>query len=430
MGERRWRRRSVPRRAGGMADESEFGMIAVEENPQQIEQVDIVVAIPTFNEAAFIGRAVEVVGRGLREAYPDRSSVIINCDNASVDGTLEAFFQAHTDVPRVYLSTAAHQRGKGANLRMLFEKLTALEPKAVLVLEVDITNVSPVWVRLFIEPIFRGAAYVTPLYLRHKYENTLTSAVVYPMLRCLYGRRVRQPDAGDCAFRGDMVARFLEAPAWSEAVDATGIDVWMGAVALTSRAPVWQTIIGAPKRHRAKDPFAHLGARFRHVLTALFDQMDVYADFWKRVKWSKPTALFNLDGQEMDNPPLVEVNAARLHQRFLEGFQEHEGMWRQVFDPAVMNKLDEIRGMPFEQFAFPSQTWAAVLFDAACAYRRFSRETRGRLLDALVPLYLGRVVAYVKRTERMSIQQAEDHVEETCTIFEESKPYLVERWPS
>ena len=162
----------------------------------------------------------------------------------------------------------------------------------------------------------------------------------------------------------------------------------------------------------------------------MFDQMAAYADFWKRVKWSKPTALFNLDGQEMDNPPLVEINAARLHQRFLEGFQENEGLWRQVFEPAAMNKLDEIRRMPYEQFTFPSQTWAAVLFDAACAYRRFQDEERLRLLDSLMPLYLGKVVAFVKRTERMSVQQAEEYVEETCAIFEEYKPYLVDRWPS
>lgn len=405
-------------------------MIAVEENPQGVQQAEIVVAIPTYNEASFIGRVVEIVGRGLREHYPGRSAVIINCDNASVDGTRDVFFQAATDVPRLYLSTEPHRRGKGANLRMLFEKVASLAPHAVLIVEADIANLTPMWVPLFIEPIFRGAAYVTPLYMRHKYESTLTSAIVYPMLRCLYGRRVRQPDAGDCAFRGDMAGIFLKASAWSEAVEGRGIDVWMAGVALTSRLPVWQTIIGSPKKHRVKDPFAQLANRFRHVLSALFDQMEANADFWKRVKWSKPTALFNLDGQEMDTPPLVEINAPRLHQRFLEGFQENEELWRQVFDPMTMNKLDEIRRMPYEQFTFPSQTWAALLFDTACAYRRFTAQERERLLDSLVPLYMGKVVAFVKRTERLSVQQAEDYVEQTCAIFEESKPYLVERWPS
>jgi hypothetical protein len=406
-------------------------MIHMEENPQNVTAADLVVAIPTFNEAASIGRAVEIVGQGLQEYFPDRQAVVINCDNHSLDGTRDAFFQTDTSVPRIYLSTEPSRRGKGANLRMLFEKVRDLNAQAVVVLEADISNLSPSWVPLFAEPVFRGAAYVTPLYLRHKYESTLTSCLVYPLSRCLYGRRVRQLDAGDCAFRGDLAAAFLEAPAWSEPVEATGIDVWMGTVALTSRQPVWQTFVGAPKKHRMKDPFAHLSVRFRQVLTTLFEQMAVYEPFWRRVKWSKPTALFNLDGQEMDTPPIVEVNAARLHQRFQEGFQEFDGLWRDAFDPMGYNKLHEIRSMSFEQFTFPTQTWAALLFDAAAAYRRLGEDDRAKaaLVDSLLPLYLGKVVSYVKRTERMSVQQAEEHVEDMCAVFEENKPYLLERWP-
>ncbi len=403
-------------------------MIPMEENPQDVTSADIVVAIPTFNEAAHIGRAVETVASGLGEYYPDRETVIINCDNHSMDGTKEAFFRAQCQVPRIYLSTEPSRRGKGSNLRMLFEKVKELNPQVVVVLEADITNMAPSWVRLFAEPVIRGAAYVTPLYQRHKYEGTLTGLLVYPLCRCLYGRRVRQLDAGDCAFRGDLAERFLEAPAWGESVEAFGIDVWMATVALASRAPIWQTLIGSPKRHRKKDPFAHLTVRFRQVLGTVFDQMEAYESFWSRVKWSKPTALFNLDGQEMDTPPITEVNSRRLHQRFHEGFQEYEGLWREVFDPVAINKLDEIRHMNYEQFTFPSQTWAAVLFDAACAYRRFEPDRKDALLESLLPLYLGKVVSFVKRTERMSIQQAEDYVEDMCTIFEENKPYLLDKW--
>ncbi|SMC18788.1 glucosylglycerate synthase [Desulfacinum hydrothermale DSM 13146] len=406
-------------------------MIHLEENPQNVTEAELVVAFPTFDEAASIGRAVEIVGQGLQEAFPDRQAVIINCDNHSLDGTRDAFLQAATPVPRIYLSTEPSQRGKGANLRMLFQKVLDLKAEVVVVLEADISNLSPSWVRLFAEPIQKGAAYVTPFYMRHKYENTLTSCLVYPMSRCLYGRRVRQLDAGDCAFRGDLAATFLDAPAWGDAVEATGIDVWMGTVALVSRVPVWQTFIGMPKEHRMKDPFAQLSVRFRQAVTTLFDLMGAYEDFWRRVKWSKPTALFNLDGQEVESPPIVEVNTSRLHQRFHEGFQEFEGLWREVFDPMVFNKLDEIRSMSFEQFTFPTHTWATLLFDAAAAYRRMGEdgEARSALVDSLLPLYLGKVVSYVKRTERMSIQQAEEHVEGMCAVFEESKPYLLEKWP-
>jgi hypothetical protein len=43
-------------------------------------------------------------------------------------------------------------------------------------------------------------------------------------------------------------------------------------------------------------------------------------------------------------------------------------------------------------------------------------------------LYLGKVLSFVKKTERMSLQQAEEYIEDECTVFEESKPYLVKIW--
>ena len=53
---------------------------------------------------------------------------------------------------------------------------------------------------------------------------------------------------------------------------------------------------------------------------------------------------------------------------------------------------------------------------------------RVALVDSLHPLYLGKVLAYVRRTERLSLQQAEENVENDCVVFEETKPYLVGRW--
>ena len=56
-------------------------------------------------------------------------------------------------------------------------------------------------------------------------------------------------------------------------------------------------------------------------------------------------------------------------------------------------------------------------------------ENRDVLLDSLIPLYFGKTLSFVQKTERMSIQQAEEFIENESMIFEESKPYLLERWP-
>jgi len=364
----------------------------------------------------------------LLEYFGSLSSVVINCDNNSADGTKEAFFSAAGEIPKIYLSTPPGVRGKGNNLRNLFEKVRELEANVVVVIEADIKNVGPHWIRKLGEPILKGAGYVCPLYVRHKYEATLTSSVVYPLTRCLYGRRVRQPKVGDFGFKGQLVDEFLKTKVWTESVEQFGIDTWMTVVALNARMPICQTFMASPKIHRMKDPYAQLAVLFRQTLSTIFDLMAVYSDFWSQVKWSKPTALFGMDAQDVETPLPVEVNATRLHERFLHGFDKFYPMWEQVFDQTVCHKLQEIRSLGLQHFSFPSQTWARILFDAAVAYHGMGEVDRLNILDSLLPLYLGKVLTFVKKTERMSIQQAEEYIENECMMFEESKPYLTKTW--
>jgi glycosyltransferase involved in cell wall biosynthesis len=403
-------------------------MAYYQENPNELSKADVVVGIPSFNEAESIGHTTEQVAKGLVEFFGHLNSVIINCDNNSTDGTKEAFFKVSTEVPKIYLSTAPGVRGKGNNLRNLFERVRELQAKVVVVVEADIKNLAPYWIRNLGEPVLRGVGYVSPLYVRHKYEATLTSSIVYPLTRCLYGRRVRQPIAGDCGFSGALADEFLKSPFWTEAAGYSGIDIWMTTTAMNARVPISQALMGCPKVHRVKDPYAQLAVLFRQVLSSIYDLMAGYENFWRQVKWSKPTALFGVDIQETETPLPVEINLNRLHERYLQGCNDYAELWQRIFDQTVFHKLQEIRSLGLQHFSIPSQTWARILFDSAIVYHRMEESERSTLFDALLPLYLGKVLSFVKRTERMSLQQAEEHVENECTVFEENKPYLVSEW--
>ncbi|NTV43293.1 MAG: glycosyltransferase [Syntrophobacteraceae bacterium] len=400
----------------------------IEENPKGITQADLVVGIPSYNEAEGIGHTSEQASKGIKQYFSYLSSVLINCDNHSTDGTKDVFFASSGDVPKIYLSTPQGVMGKGNNLRNLFEKARDLQAKVVVVLEADIKNVAPHWIRNLAEPILKGAGYVCPLYLRHKYEATMTSSVVYPLMRCLYGRRVRQPNVGDFGFKGQLLDTYLNPSLWTESVQSYGVDIWMTTIALNSRIPICQAFMGAPKIHRVKDPYAHLSVLFQQVVRTIFDLMGVYSDFWLQVKWSKPTSLFGTDSHEVETPVPVEVNVARLHERFLEGFDKYSGTWERIYDQTICPKIQEIRSLGLQHFSFPTQTWARIIFEAARVYWRMEEPERKTLLDSLLPLYLGKVLSFVKKTERMSLQQAEEYIENECTVFEENKPYLAKIW--
>jgi hypothetical protein len=403
-------------------------MAFYEENPGGITSADVVVGIPSANEVESIARTTEQVDKGLTRYFPDLKCAIVNSDNHSSDGTREAFFSAPATTSRLYISTEPGFRGKGRNIRNFFEKARQLNPKALIIIEADIKNISPVWIRNLGAPILKGAGFVCPLYVRHKYEATLTSSIIYPLLRCLYGRRVRQANAGDCGISPKLLDTYINPPFWSEAVESFGVDVWMANIALASGLPIVQAFMGAPKVHRLKDRFMHLTVLFHEVISTIFDLMQVYQNFWEQVKWSKPTALSGTDLQEVETPLPVDINTKRLHEMFVEGFDKYYGLWEQVYGPMVVPKLQEIRSMGLQHFSFPTQTWLTILFDSAVAYRRMSPGERLNLLDGLLPLYLGKVLSYVKKTERMSLQQAEEHIENECVMFEENKPYITKVW--
>ena len=79
-------------------------MLAFEENPERVERSDLVVGIPSHNEAENIAHPTEQAAKGLLDHFGGKNSVIINCDNHSEDGTKDAFLQAVGEIPKIYLS--------------------------------------------------------------------------------------------------------------------------------------------------------------------------------------------------------------------------------------------------------------------------------------------------------------------------------------
>ncbi|MCF8034482.1 MAG: glycosyltransferase family 2 protein [Desulfarculaceae bacterium] len=400
----------------------------LEENPQNITSAEMVVAIPSYREAKLIGYPTTQAAQGLKRYFGDKSCVIINCDNNSDDGTKEAFFEADTeDVPQIYISTPPGVRGKGNNFHNLFRKVVELGAEAVVVVDADLKSITPQWIRHLGEPLFNDFGYVAPLYVRHKYDGTITNAIAYPFTRALYGRRVRQPIGGDFGFSGELARIYLASPTWTEAVSQFGIDIWMTTLAMNNNVPICQAFMGRPKIHKPKDPGSDLGPMFSQVVGTIFDLMRHSAGYWMRVKWSKPTSIYGFGLGEVEMPPPVKVTQEKLAENFSLGMGTYREAWQEILTEPIFAKVEEVAGLPEDMFDFPTQTWAKLLFDYAVAYNKGVMDSQA-LLDSLIPLYFGKTLSYVRKTERMSVQQAEEYIETECMVFEETKPYLVDHW--
>ena len=385
---------------------------------------DLVVGIPSFHNAATIGYVVQQAAEGARRFLGVRT-VVVNADGGSTDGTPEA--AASVPVPAgVAVLCTPYQGipGKGSAVRAVLEATQILGARACVTLDADLRSVAPWWVERLAGPVLAGQAdYVTPLYLRHKYDGTITNTLAYPMTRALYGLRVRQPIGGDFGLSAAAVARLLPKPVWESDVARFGIDIWMTTTAICEGLRVAQARLG-PKVHDAKDPAASLGPMFQQVVGTLFSLLAVYPSRWRQVRGSQPTP--EVGDPVEGEPEPVHITVPSLLQRFGEGFEAHGAMWQRVLGPDVYERLVRAREVgPAGELT--ERVWARGVYDFAVAFHREDMDPDA-VLAALVPLYFGRVAAFAHHAEALDSRGVEALVECQAEAFEEEKPRLLAAW--
>jgi hypothetical protein len=67
------------------------------------------------------------------------------------------------------------------------------------------------------------------------------------------------------------------------------------------------------------------------------------------------------------------------------------------------------------------------VFEFAASYHK-AVINRDHIIQALVPLYRGRALAFLMENENASVDELENSVESLCAEFERLKPYLLEVW--
>lgn len=402
-------------------------MIAELENPDHVVSAEIVVGIPSYNEADSIAVPVDVASQGLLKHFSDKSSVIVNVDNHSSDGTREAFLNTSTKVPKIYVSTPAGVAGKGNNIRNLFEVAAELKAKVILTLDADLQSMTPSWIQHLSEPLFDGYDYVVPIYSRDKFDGTITKNIAYPLLRTLYGLRVRQPIGGDFGISGKLARSFLVEKTWSEEVANFGIDIWMTTIAIGRHFNVCQTFMGSPKIHRTKDPATQLGPMFFQVVGTIFQLMIDFEFLWKDTFESRPSTIYGFGLGGRIQPPEVQVSRDRLYDSFLSGAEQYNDLWKKVLSPQNWREVQKLKKRSCQQFYYSSDVWAHILFDFAVAYRS-QVEDRSEVLNALMPFYHSRTLSFVNKSQNMDREESELYLENINRVFEEEKYYLIQRW--
>jgi len=404
----------------------------------EIGKADILVGIPCWNDEDTIAYVVRTVGEGLAKHFSDLRSVIMVADGGSLDDTREMANSAR--VPNKVKKIVAIYRGlpgKGTSVREIFEAGQELGVRVCAIVDSDLRSITPEWMDRLIRPVLsEGFDYVTPAYLRHKYDGTISNNIGYPLTRALYGKRIRQPMGGDFAISEALVKSYLIEDVWMSDVARFGIDIWMTIQAINKEYRICQVNLGT-KVHDPRKPSVALGPMFKEVVGTSFELMKKYENNWTQVKGSKPVKTFNHgprghSGRHAMEPEALVVDYEGMINQFQISYHSYKALWREIIHDEESRMVKGLAKLQkIEEFKFPSELWARIVYDFAVAYNQLAKEIpESKILDLMVPFYFARVGSFAKETRDMTSLEAEKEIEAQARIFEKLKPYLIERWKS
>src|SRR2546428_10089684 len=386
------------------------------------ESADLVVGIPSFRNAATIGHVTKAAAEGRRTHFSDARVLIVNADGGSEDGTPDRVRASADGVPTI-AGRYRGRSGKGSAFRAIFEAVSLLNAKACAVVDSDLRSITPEWIARLLGPVVRGdAGYVTPLYARHKHDGTITNTIAYPLTRALYGARVRQPIGGEFGFAAELAHVWLAEPVWETDVAKFGIDIFMTNTALVRGVRVAQAFLGA-KIHDPKHPGADLGPMFTQVVGTLLVLARKYVDIWRPVTGSHDVPVI---GEVIAvEPEVVNASVRVLVEKFRASAADQDQAWAEILSTDtrdIARKAAETGNAS----AIGARFWAKAVYEIVAAVK--TRDGTESLAPAPLPLYFGRVAALIGDVQGLDQAGAERVVEQQALAFEQTKPYLVERW--
>jgi hypothetical protein len=403
-----------------------------------VGEVDILVGLPTHNNAKTVGSIVHAIQSGLLRSFPRERAVIINADGGSRDGTPEVVTGISIDdvrrVPNLHALRTLHSIStryatspdNAVAFRTILAAAELLRAKACVVMSPESANVEPEWLAKLLAPIYRdGFDLVTPTYRRHKFEGLLMTNLLYPMIRAVYGVRIRESYAPEFGFSGRLGSQFLAQNGWNDGSGSTGGAVRFTLAAIAGSFRVCQSFLG--EKEHVERHASDLVPALRQTLGALFSALEPDFPVWSSVAGSQTVPTAGPD-QEIDLER-VRVNRKRLREMFSVGVSELESVYQSILTASTLAELQRIARLEEEEFRYSAELWVRTVYEFAAAYRK-SVISRDHIVQAFAPLFRGRACTFVIENRNGSAIEIENNIEGLCLEFERLKPYLLELWKS
>jgi hypothetical protein len=254
-------------------------------------------------------------------------------------------------------------------------------------------------------------------------EGLVTSAILYPLSRALFGADIRFPLPAEAALSSRMAQRLASTAQRLATLNQGSSLLWPVAEAAVNGLSVRE--VDAPESSPPSPPADNFNALFTNVASSLFSDIESKASFWQRARI--------LPTRPLAPPSPLAIEAATVSSEVLstiESFHLAEAnlqdIWSLVLPPQSRLALKRLSQLPPAAFTMDPNLWARIVYDFTLAFH-LRTLNRSHLLGAMIPLYLAWVASHL-RDVADDPDRASQPIQQTAAAFEAEKPYFVSRW--
>jgi glucosylglycerate synthase len=398
-----------------------------------VGQVDILVGLPTLNNASTIVDVVRAVHVSFTRDFPRLRTVIINSDGGSTDGTTDLVRSASlvdTDMVQTSHQLRTLHRvlapyhglpGRHTALRTIFAAAELTQAKALIVIDPGGREPTPDRVTELIGPIANSEVeFLAPRYRRHPRDGVLITQFLRPLVRAVYAIGLDEPLGAEFGCSGRFASHCLEEDIWGHESVRFAIDLWLRTEATAERFS-----IGQIWRPAAAPPAARTSLRdvVRQVVLSLIEGLRAHESYWLKADQITALRTWGVDPAAAVEPAPWDYQALAAQARhdiaeikpLLEEVLDH-GLFLQVIDHVA-------RGEPL----LDDELWVRTVYGFVAASHH-GRAAIEHLADMFAPMYMWRASEFMMQTALEPPAAVQTRLGSLCDTFQRLKPALVTSW--
>ena len=400
-----------------------------------VGEVDILVGLPTYNNAATIEPVLHAIQGGILKCFPRERAVIINVDGGSHDGTPQLVTGASIDdiwsASKVYALRTLHaittqyapNPEPGLALRTFCRRRSAPGQSVCSDLAGFHHHRSLIGCNASHSQSIKTISTSSRPPIGAKNSRRLMRNLLYPMIRAIYGYGIREPYATEFALSSRLATDFLNNEDWNDERSRNGAEILLTVTALTGQYRVCQSFLGAkPAQDRSATDLVE-----SHAITvgSLFFSLDRDYERWSGLSGCQPVPSIGPESELTLEP--VTVDRPSLKEMFSTGIAELEPVFRSILSLRRSPNCKESRLSNSVLFVIPRKSGRKLFSNSQLPITKLS-STGTTLFRPWFPFIAGEPWRFYWKTRTPPATTLEKNVESLCGEFERLKPYLLEIW--